>query len=271
MSKEKQQDLGVLEEKQVSLEYSGARVKHGGMDAYQVAANIRAFSDYLNVITGVMYGEAKFKSEVVGFRGQSFDIDFLYKAAGVYTSVAAGTALPPKDVLYLIKETIKAWIFLDGKPPSSIEKVEQSGDGQLVATKNHKGDIINFNNSTINIVLNEDAGKAVEQFVKKSLRLGMNSLSIKSDGDEITKIDKKQAGSFVPHKLDDVIKEGEAEIKLRIEAPTFIEGNKWRFSDGSQKFLAKIDDEEFLAKVDKGVERFGKGDELFVIMRTVLT
>ena len=54
---------------------------------------------------------------------------------------------------------------------------------------------------------------------------------------------------------------------LQIESPTFVEGNKWKFFDGQNSWFADIQDEVFLARVDKGIERFGKGDTLIAIVR----
>jgi hypothetical protein len=53
-------------------------------------------------------------------------------------------------------------------------------------------------------------------------------------------------------------------MNLAIASVAFTEGNKWRLSDGSSTFHATIADEGFLARVDRGEERFGKGDILRV-------
>jgi hypothetical protein len=54
---------------------------------------------------------------------------------------------------------------------------------------------------------------------------------------------------------------------LQIESAVFKEGNKWRFTDGSRSFHAAIEDASFLARVETGVERFGKNDILIVDLR----
>lgn len=51
---------------------------------------------------------------------------------------------------------------------------------------------------------------------------------------------------------------------LQIESAVFVEGNKWRFTDGSTKFHAELSDPQFLARIEAGEERFGKGDLLVV-------
>ncbi|MGO9096059.1 MAG: hypothetical protein ACLQGV_12620 [Bryobacteraceae bacterium] len=56
---------------------------------------------------------------------------------------------------------------------------------------------------------------------------------------------------------------------LRITRISFIEGQKWRFSDGAATFAAKINDSEFLKRLDAREEGFYKGDVLRVLLRTV--
>ena len=51
----------------------------------------------------------------------------------------------------------------------------------------------------------------------------------------------------------------------------FTEGNKWRFSDGDATFFATIEDPDFLAAVNLGIERFAKNDMLRVRLRTKQT
>jgi hypothetical protein len=53
------------------------------------------------------------------------------------------------------------------------------------------------------------------------------------------------------------------------KSAVFKDGNKWRLSDGSNTFFATISDDLFIALVESGSERFGKGDLLVVNLRRV--
>lgn len=66
--------------------------------------------------------------------------------------------------------------------------------------------------------------------------------------------------------VSDILNEG---VLLQIESAVFKEGNKWRFSDGSTSFFAEITDTDFLARIESGDERFGKGDVLIVDLRRI--
>lgn len=58
-------------------------------------------------------------------------------------------------------------------------------------------------------------------------------------------------------------------VLLQIESAVFKDSNKWRFHDGSSAFFAEIADPDFLARVNEGVERFGKADVLVVDLRRI--
>lgn len=51
----------------------------------------------------------------------------------------------------------------------------------------------------------------------------------------------------------------------------FAPGNKWRFTDGLTIFWAALKDEEFVRRVNEGVEAFRRGDMLRCRVRLVQT
>ena len=58
-------------------------------------------------------------------------------------------------------------------------------------------------------------------------------------------------------------------LQEQVESAVFKDGNKWRFSDGASSFFAEITDADFLARIESGDERFGKGDVLIVDLRRI--
>lgn len=251
----------------LSLEYKGENADLGRMNSYQVAESIVAFSDYLTIIAKNIYGEKiELKTEIQGIRGESFDIDF-YLAIGSFAVQTASFFSSPigfNEYFEFIKDTIKIWLHLKGEPPKEIV----TRNDHNVTIENRDGQVININKNVINIIADSKAGKAVEQFISKPLESGIAELSIKSPKlkDE-TIINKNQATYFKQIGIETPLTESEVKMGLQIESPTFKEGNKWRFYDGQNSFFADIQDENFLKKVNLGIERFGKGDTLMVILR----
>ena len=77
---------------QLTLEYCGSSVESGCMNSYDVALYIMAFSDFGGIISKEAFGEViKIKTDIRGFRGNSFDIDFalqiLFVTGSLLTSI----------------------------------------------------------------------------------------------------------------------------------------------------------------------------------------
>ncbi len=254
-------------EDQLTLEYHGPLVELGRLDSYQTAANILAFSDFLGVLTKSAYGEkTDLRTEIQGFRGQSFDIDFAVTIGGAIATALFATP-NAKDIIYLTTQCIKSWIHLQGNPPKSIERQTENNEFKV---ENQNGEIIYIRADVFNIITDTRAGKSVEQFLKTPLQSGINQVCIRSKSTkEIASANKGDAEYFIPLEIEEPLLENEVRMGVVIESASFKEGNKWKFYDGQTSFYAEIADELFLSKVDSGSERFGKGDVLIVTLRTI--
>lgn len=260
-------DNKVIED-QLSLEYHGDPVETGRMNSYDVASYILAFSDFVGVASRTAYGEKiALRTEIQGFKQDSFDIVFALQIAGVaYTILMPSTPFSAKDFIGLIKDSIQAWLHLNGNPPKAVTLVPEKQN--MFKIENQNGQINYFAADVINIITDSKAGKSVEQFIKKPLEGGLSSVSINSKSvDEVISVHDKDALCFVPVNIEKPLLESEMRMGLVIESPTFKEGNKWKFYDGQYSFYADIIDEGFLKKVDAGIERFGKGDRLIAVVR----
>jgi len=257
-------------EDQLTLEYHGIPVKTGRMNSYEVAAYIIAFSEFLGIVSNKTYGEKiTIKTEIQGFRKDSFDIDFFFQLGVVTGMLFNETPFSVRQYAELVKECIKVWLHLNGESPKSIQPVQDNRNNLQI--ENQNGTILYTSINVTNIISDPKAGEAVEQFIKKPLEAGLSHVRInsKSSG-EIARLEKKDALSFVPIPIERpsaIEKQQEIQITLLIESATFKEGNKWRFSDGENSFAAAIIDEEFLKNVNEGVARFGKGDQLIARVR----
>ncbi len=234
------------------------------MDSYQVAGSIIAFSDYLGVVTKNTFGEkVELRTEIQGIRGESFDIDVFLIIAG-QTATLLGPPLSLKDYFDFIKETVNAWRHLKGDPP---KEIALQADNR-VKLENRDGQIIYISNSVVNVISDGKAGKAAEKFIGEPLGEGLSYLSIKSSAlSDSTRIEKEDAPYFKPVDIKKPLLSTDIKMGLQIESPTFVEGNKWKFSDGQNSWFADIQDENFLTRVNQGTERFGKGDILVAMVR----
>lgn len=249
----------------ITLKYSGPAADSGQLDAYETAGNIIAFSDFLSVLAKTAYGQnVKLKTEVRAFEKGSFAVSFALDLGGIMASLFSGIA-SPKDLYELAKHSFQAWKHLQGEDPKSVTHI----DDQHVEVVNNSGVAATFRADTINIVMNQDAVTATSRFVKKALESNLDRVSIEHDGEFITDASSDEAPFFSHLVSGEVLTENVIRSFLSLESAVFKDGNKWKFWDGQSAFHAAIEDKDFLARVESGEERFGKGDVLVVEMRIV--
>lgn len=255
-------------ETKLSIRYHGPAVDKGAMDVYQVAKNMTAFSDFMVAATKACYGErAEVQVRVEGFGQGSFVTNLAFKFGGVLETLISSFSV--SDVFTMVKESFSLWKHLKGEPPADVQQQE----GQRVAVQNNYGQIINVHANTLIFTASEKGAEAAKVFAGDALRAaGVNGLEIRDGQSAIAAASRGEAGYFVPvaHR-EEQLSENVMNLSLVLISPVFNEGDKWRFSDGGQEssFLAKIEDEEFLKRVQAGAERFGEGDILDVRMRVV--
>jgi len=247
----------------ITLKYSGKAVDDGRMDAYEVAGNIIAFTDYLVAVSKVAYGnEAKLKTEINAFSHGSFRVEFILDYAGILATLFAGVS-SPKDIYDLIRDSFSAWKHLDGEPAKEITRQE---DGQ-VKIVNNKGEVNIYRAEVINIVSSPEASAAVGRFVKKAVDKDIDAVHMEHNGTEIANANVSEARSFGYLMAQEKLTENVVEQWLMLESPTFKKGNKWFFSDGANSFYAAIEDAGFLLKVVNREVLFGQDDAFLVDLK----
>jgi hypothetical protein len=256
----------MMERSRLSLIFVGPAVESGEMDAYEAGASIMAFGDFLGIVSQAAYGDkVKTKTTVNGVRPGSFEIDFAVHAVGIATTIFSGI-IGPKDLLELFKQSIDLWKFLRGEPPKQFHI-----EGDKLVVENNYGTINYFRADVGKIVVDERAGEAVGRFIRKNLESGVDEVIVKHEQETIADVKKDEARSFTPIPFELPFTKNTVIIGLVIESAVFKEGNMWRFFDGQTSFAAPIDDQEFLAKVKAGEERFGNGDILTVELEITQT
>jgi hypothetical protein len=110
--------------------------------------------------------------------------------------------------------------------------------------------------------------KSVEAFVKPLERDGIDKVSFIKD-DYREEITKDELPYFkAPIVDEEPIGETTSEKSLQIISPTFQDGGKWKFTDGTASFFADIHDTEFTQKVQNNEIAFAKDDVLNVLLKS---
>jgi hypothetical protein len=249
---------------EIALKYEGPALVDGQMDVYQTSANMIAFTEFMVAAVKETYGSAaEAKAEVAGFEHGSFVTNLVFSVVGSAATIF--TALTQEQLLAVVKGAFALWKHLKGSPPA---KVEQSGPNVVVT--NNNGQIFNVRTESFSLVMNVKAAEAADKFVNQALHVeGVDALRIGNAQEPVATVTASESDYFVPVAPTSLVSDNVNRIVLTVVSPVFQDGNKWRFSDGGPAFAAAIRDGDFLMQVDKGIERFGKGDVLEADVRIV--
>lgn len=133
------------------------------------------------------------------------------------------------------------------------------------------GSAITIHAQAYELYLNVSARRHARDVVEPLRREGVDALEFRRDKQTTLQVTQSDVDSFqVPEPETEALLEDERELIVAIAAVTFVEGNKWRLSDGNSTFFAAIDDRQFLDRVQQG-EPFRNGDMLRVAMRITQT
>ena len=121
--------------------------------------------------------------------------------------------------------------------------------------------------AVVSLYENPQIREKVEATTRVLEREGIESLSFSDHADGLTAdgltVERAERPYFVLPRREDAEEETKEIVEQKfLEALSihFREGNKWRFTDGANDFFARVEDADFINRVDRGEVRFLKGD-----------
>ena len=255
--------------------YDGSGLANNEIDVRDLAPALLAIGDLLEEANRITYGDnVKVQVNVKGsFKTGSFHIDFSLiqsladqlsvfcnSEKGVTTAFVLGflglNAINGLGLIPLVK-----WL-----KNRNIKKLTKTGDGKT--TIEVDGDSVTVEDKVIEMYKSVKIRKSLEVVISKPLsRDGVDSFAIKH-GDTIVDVEKPEKDYFnLPLIEDEPIEDKEIEMNLQAVNISFLEDNKWRFTDGSAPFFAEVTDFDFLKRVQENKEAFSKDDILRVLVR----
>ncbi len=270
-----------------SIKYDGPALATHQMDVRELAPALIALSSLLEEANRAVFpSTSEVRVNVRGnFKGGSFGVDFvaLQSIKDQIISILSGPEATASANLFgilaglgLIGSAGRVGLislikFLRGRKPSSIridgdktvfeirttEQVE-TFEVDLIAGKLYQSRIVR---------------QSLAKVIKPLETEGIDFFACGRDGATEAVVTKEEAAYFAIAASDaDVVSDTLSErTLLQIESAVFKDGNKWRFSDGSNSFFAEVGDEQFIERINSGDERFGKGDVLIVELRRIQT
>lgn len=260
-----------------SIKYDGPALASHQMDVRELAPALIALSEMLEQSNKAAFPDAaEVRVNVQGnFKGGSFGVDLIamQSVAQQIVSIFSGPEATASANLFAILGglgllgsggLIGVIKWLKGRKPSAIRfegdktifelrgsETVETFEVDLVAGKLYQSRVVR---------------QSLARVIKPLEREGVDVFACGRDGTTETVVEKNEVPWFElaaseADVVSDTVSEG---VLLQIESAVFKDDNKWRFSDGATSFFAEIADTDFLARIDSGDERFGKGDVLVV-------
>lgn len=265
------------------IAYNGPALEQGLMDVRELAPALLAFADLINHVNDAIGGDRKIRVMLNqdSLQKGSFDITTIldysfFDQAKLFIGAAEESGLSAlMEILgwgTAVKGGISGIFALIKKIGDRKIKKAEREDKNLVKLTLSDGDVILTTKGTMQVYINADSRKAMEKVIKPLSQDGIDSFELRNpdnpdDKRAIESINKEEAAYFKSPPISDdekIEKLPEQEMTVKITSVNFEKGLKWRLTDGNNTFWAKIEDEEFLAKVDDHDLVFGNGDMLRV-------
>ncbi len=98
---------------------------------------------------------------------------------------------------------------------------------------------------------------------------GVTRIDLTGDGLDRVRIEDEDLPAFVvPETSEELLSDQVREVVVSLLNVAFVQGNKWRLSDGENSLYAAVHDLNFLNRVQTNQEAFAAGDLLRVRLRT---
>jgi len=143
-----------------------------------------------------------------------------------------------------------------------IAKREQLTEPGMVRLTLEDGTTLEFPSEIVELIGSVEVRKSARQVVRPLERDGIDLLEFIDDESVTVRIQAADVPKFdLPAVAPEVMSDDQLTLVLTVASPNFVEGNKWRFTDGDRSWPATMGDDAFLSRVDAG-EKFAKGDML---------
>ncbi len=254
--------------------YDGPALKNSEMDVKELAPALVAIADLIEETNRVVNkGKTRILVKIKGgVKSGSIGIELvLAQAVDLLTSSEVDAGFRILELLGLAYGIQKVGLakLLQWLKKRVITKITTLENGKVQILVNN--DSVEVEKEVLELLKNIQIRQNFETAITNPLsNEGIDNFRTEFGNKEFLNIAKNEKECFVaPPIEDDLISEIIFSTKLNLVSITFLEGNKWKFSDGSAVFFAEIKDDTFIDRVQNNEEIFAKDDILSVKLRKV--
>lgn len=256
------------------IKYDGESLANHTLDARELAGALVSVADLFKAINAVVNeNRAEVAVSVKGsFKAGSFEIDLivvqglLTQLKDLFNGDTTTAVLNATGIAGLAALAYKTVKELNG---NRIKNIRTNKDEKILTLDDDR--IITISNQLYAVLQKEDVMSSMAALAKPLERNGIDDFYIGdlSNANECAHITKQDYEKFTQRTVgDELLSESEQDYYLSIVSLSFKEDNKWRLSDSRGVFTATIADNDFLERINQGLEAFAKGDILKCNLRT---
>lgn len=256
------------------LKYDGPALAESAIDVSDLAPALLNMSEALSALNTLLNrNDSKINLQVKAFNNGCFIVDFVLtqnliaQVGSLLTGVGIASACNAYTLMKCFIDIVSLKKWIAGR---KVDAFEFSEDHQNVTIRCSKCSIT-INRITYESWKNPRVNAACSKIVEPLRKEGLETVSV-SVGDREETFDKNDVDSVAAPPDEVPLIKNVNKCIVTIETAAFKDKAKWRIKIGEQvSVFAAISDEKFLAAIDSGEERFGKGDVLLVLLEAEQT
>lgn len=255
-----------MAERAFSVTYDGPALSSGRMPVRDLAPALLELGGLFTEAGQVTYPDREpVALSIKATQEGSFEVYLILEAKKTWDQIVDIFGSDGVTAILNLKEIVLGGLGLFGLIKllrgKTIVKQEPSPEPGHIRCTFNDGTVVDVPAEVLDLYKNVSIRKHARQVVEPLTSDGAERV-VFSDVTVTVAVDSSEVQAFdVPDGTQTPLGEHQATTVLQIAAPSFVDGNKWRFTDGNSTFYAALEDSEFVERVEQG-EPFRKGDML---------